>query len=365
MTARYIVIVSPSYGGAEKRFFDIYTGLRRRAGDIHYVAPSTLLDRLKKDHPERSDVFAGLVPVHLPRWSARGFLRAYRRVLRSLPRESVFHYPMQCLWPLHFGRGDSLSLSFVDCTMVPRLLTGHRNALLAYVASFFAQKIDILSPMVFDALEGTAARRKAALTPGGTFLIPPATIEAGKPPVVAFFGRLIREKGIEDLLDIVPTVWQALQARAPNGFKFVLAGYGPLERFTAAGAKALRARGVPIEYVGYQTAEAIVRTSSIVLSLQRSTNYPSRVVAEALTAGCGVIVRRSGDSTEFGELPGLIYCADPLDAADLADGIDALLERMESPSFCREIHVGAVQRFCNAQYLEYFDSMMSGRASKK
>jgi hypothetical protein len=72
----YIVIVSPSYGGAEKRFFDIFTGMRRSARPVHFVAPSGLVARLQKDHPERGDIFDAMIPVPMPEWSRFGFIRA-------------------------------------------------------------------------------------------------------------------------------------------------------------------------------------------------------------------------------------------------------------------------------------------------
>jgi hypothetical protein len=97
-----------------------------------------------------------------------------------------------------------------------------------------------------------------------------------------------------------------------------------------------------------------------VLSLQQQTNFPSRVVAEALVSGCGVVVRDSGDSRRFGELPGLAYCRDPLDAADLAGAISALIRQVQgNPAFCREIRTAALARFSSPEYLRYFDALLS------
>ena len=59
----FIVVVSPSYGGAERRFFDVFTELRRAGVDVCMIAPSTLLDNLIADHPDRGDVFASLISV--------------------------------------------------------------------------------------------------------------------------------------------------------------------------------------------------------------------------------------------------------------------------------------------------------------
>jgi glycosyltransferase involved in cell wall biosynthesis len=359
---RYIVIVSPSYGGAEKRFFDIYTGLRRAKRDIFYVAPSTLVDQLRADHPERRDVFDGLVAIDLPKWDALRFVWRYGKLLRGLPRRSTFHYPMHCLWPLHVGRNDSLSLSFVDCTMVPKLTARHSYGRLCYIAFFFVHKIDILSPSIFAAVRKSRMGRKAALTPGGTFLLPPRVLETKKKPIITFFSRLIEEKGILDFLDVVPALWSSLKGRVPKDFRLVIAGYGPLSSHVAEASAALRTRGIPIDFVGYKSAEEVVVDSAIVLSLQKTTNYPSRVVAESLVSGCAVIVRKSGDSTEFGyDLPGREYCEDALDAAELGHAIAAMIGKVcGREDFCMEVHARALRRFYSEDYLEYFDAMLSG-----
>ena len=40
---------------------------------------------------------------------------------------------------------------------------------------------------------------------------------------------IIKAKGILDLLDIAPDLWDALRAQTPQGFELQIAGYGPLE----------------------------------------------------------------------------------------------------------------------------------------
>ena len=82
----YIVVVSPSYGGAEKRFFDIFTSLLRKGADVVLVAPSSLVDQLKADHQDRQDVLAALVPVTMGAWSRLEFVSKFRKLLRTLPR---------------------------------------------------------------------------------------------------------------------------------------------------------------------------------------------------------------------------------------------------------------------------------------
>ena len=106
----FIVIVSPSYGGAERRFFDVFTALRRRGEDVELVAPSSLLASLRAGHPDRGDLASALISIDMPLWSRIGFVRRFRSLLKQLPRGAHFHYPLNCLWPLHLGRGDRITM---------------------------------------------------------------------------------------------------------------------------------------------------------------------------------------------------------------------------------------------------------------
>ena len=360
----HVVLVSPSYGGAEKRFFDIVTALRRQGADVALVAPAALIDRFRADHPERRDIDAALVPIALDPWSRLGFIRAWRRVLTTLPRGSRFHYPLNCLWPLHLGRGDTVTMSMVDCTRVPSPFGGTLASAWSWLSFFFVARIDVLNPTVLDAMRAYQAFEHMTLTPGGTFLVPAASGGDSKSAGVVLLGRLVPGKGVEDLLDVLPGLWTQLQARAPAGTHFVIAGYGPLEAHVAARVAALAQTGVPVSFAGYAVADALFPRSAVALSLQEITNYPSRVVAEALTSGCAVIVRDSGDSRCFGELPGLAYCGAALNAGELADTLAAQLGRILSdPTFVATIRDAARRRFGSQHYVDYFRDLLMQAAA--
>ncbi len=355
----YIVMVSPAYGGAEKRFFDVFCGLRRQGMSIHYVAPSMLAAKLREDHPERTDVFAGLLEIPLVRWSPMQFVLAWRRMLMRLPRGSAFHYPMNCLWPLHLGRGDRLSMSVVDCMSVPRLMRTPRSAALNRIAFAFVRRVDVLSPSVYAHVQATRASAKTSLTPGGTYMLP-TRAGGSKTPSAVFLGRLVVEKGILDLLERLSALWEALRPRVGPDFRLRIAGYGPLEAQVRTAVDAAAAQGIPVVFDGYQAASDALDHAAVLLSLQTVTNYPSRVVAESLFAGTAVIVRDSGDSREFGaHLPGLEYCADELESEALAEAIARLSHAVCTDACLRDaMRAAAHERFSSPAYLDYFRALI-------
>ena len=361
---KFIVMVSPSYGGAEKRFFDVFTSLARSHDDVMFIAPARLIQRFKLDHPDRRDVFAFLLGLQIEKWSPLAFVLALRRLLRTLPKGATYHYPLNCLWPLHLGRGDSVSMSMVDCTRVPALFGGTVASAWSWFSFFYVAKIDVLNPSIYEALQSYSTSSRMSLTPGGTYLVPSTFRVVSKEPTVVLLSRLIQGKGVEDFIDVLPSIWNNLRKRGALRVAFQIAGYGSLEPWVVSRVEALTEMGVPISFIGYSTADDLFPVSSVVLSMQDITNYPSRVVAEALMAGCGVIVRDTGDSRKFGnDVTGLLYCGAKLDAIELAGQIEFLLKRvLHEVGFQDSVHSVANCKFSSTHYIDYFSNLFNGSA---
>lgn len=357
----YIVIVSPSYGGAEKRFFDIFRSLRAQGTDVVMIAPSTLTERLLADYDNPPELASAMLSLDLPAWSRRNFVFGFRRLLSTLPRGSRFHYPMNCLWPLHLGRGDWVSMSVTNCVKVPGPFAGNHTGLWTWLSFLFVERVDVLSPAILSQMARYRMARKMSLTPGGTFVEALAPTGQPRRPTVVLLSRLIPKKGIDDLLDVLPQVWAALHACAPLGFGFEIAGYGPLQEQVVERVGALYRSGVPVSFVGYADAIELLSRSAVVLSMQEVTNYPSRVVAEALVLGCAVIVRNTGDSNQFGhDLPGVAYCAEALDPDELSHLILNLLTQViADKEFSNKIARAANDRFCSNASIEYFRILLT------
>ena len=360
---KYIVLVSPAYGGAEKRFFDIFTTLLRRGEAVSLIAPSSLVDSLREDYTDRPDVLAALIPVSLDVWGRFAFIRGFRTLMKGLPRGGHFHYPLNCLWPLHLLRGDSVSMSVADCTSVPAFFSNKKTSWWAWLSFFFVRRIDVLSPDIYRALRGHFRFQYMSLTPGGTYLVPDTMVACMREPTVVFFGRLVHGKGLSDFFDVLPALWVRLRDRVPVGFSFQVAGYGDLESFVVKRVEALKRDGVPISFIGYRVASQLLPRCSVFLSLQEATNYPSRVVAESLMAGCAVIIRDTGDSRLFGtDLPGLQYCHAKLDSDQLAEQIvSSVFGFQYNTNFEDRVREAAIARFGSHAYIDYFQNIMTGK----
>lgn len=357
---KYIVIATPAYGGAEKRFFDIVMRLRSTGLDVKIIAPSILVEQFIKDHQNDDKVAAALISIEMRKWNRLEFVVKLFKLLRALPPKAIFHYPMNCMWFLHVGRDDIVSMSYTNCTKIATFYTLSFRTLRTWIAFFFVQRIDVLNPQIFMAMKSDYNFKKMSLTPGGTYLAPFDVPTLQKKPYVVLLSRFVKGKGIDNFFDVLPAVWDKLFGEVPIGFVFKIAGYGPLQEKVISRVNELSQSGVPIEFVGFVNSTNFFSESSIVLSMQKFTNYPSRVVAEALYCGCAVIVRDTGDSREFGEnLPGLSYCMGNLDPNELAGIISKQLMLVLNESFyTEEIMDSAARRFSRDEYLLYFREIL-------
>lgn len=356
----YLVLFSPSYGGAELRFFDIFRGLRQGGVDVRYVAPSSLTKQLIHDFEPNADIRQNIVSIESgPGWSRLRFSISFRRFLNAVPHGSIFHYPLTCLWPLHLFRSDHITMSFLDCSSVPSLFNRKKTSAWAWLSLFFTRKSDILSPAIFAKLSNHPRAPSMSLTPGGTFLLPRVSDAGQRLPIVCFFGRLAPLKGVPDFFDVLPDLWLCLKGKVPESFQFVVAGYGPLEDYVTERTEQAVRIGVPVRYIGFVKSDELLSRASVFLSLQEVTNYPSRIVAEALVSGCSVIVRDTGDSRSFGNgIPGLIYCDSSLNSTELSVLIIRIInDYLNNKILTKIISEFAVSKFGSLMYLDYFKKM--------
>jgi glycogen(starch) synthase len=144
---------------------------------------------------------------------------------------------------------------------------------------------------------------------------------AGSGPLVLFVGRLVYEKGVQDLLRAMPR----LRRRHP-GIRLLVCGTGPNDAELRAQARALRL-GRSVEFLGFVPEEVVAELAAAAdCAVVPSIYEPFGLVAlEAAAAGTPLVVADVGGLREFVEhgITGLRFT--PGDAAGLADSVSALL----------------------------------------
>jgi glycosyltransferase involved in cell wall biosynthesis len=363
---KYIVILSDDIGGSEKRFFDIYCALVERDPTVHFVAPGMLLDKLNLPSGN-SVVRKNIVRLEILTWSISNLVWELYSVIRAAPKGSLFHYPINQLLFLHLLRGHRLSMSLCDCTRSPFDNKKSKHDYLVILALHLASKVDVLSPTVYSKLRHKLSPGlvdKISLTPQGTYVNPYLYhVAEKKRREVIFMSRLEEQKGITDWLKLIPSVWNRMKSCSfAESVNFLICGDGSLGEMTARRTAELRSAGIPVSFLGMVSPVNIFAEGRVVLSLQRQTNFPSRVVGEALLSGCSVVIRDNGDSRQFGNMKGIVYVPDQLESDTLYDVLMPLLSISSSEVYenSKLIRNDAVRVFSSMECVNYFLAMVGG-----
>lgn len=345
---KYIIISSGGIGGAEKRFFDIFIEMRKIDKNVFLVLPFCLIEKLANGIDFKN--IEGVVVLDVKLWSPlRFFFLLYKNVIIKSERDDRFHYPLNPPFFLHLYPLRRFSISFCYCLTIPKFSLIQKGICLQWFASFFASRIDILNKNVFEKFQHTYPYLsvKASLTPGGTFLSPFGGDIVERSYDFVFVSRLEPYKGLQKLFEIIPFVNDLFRDEPVS---FHIFGEGSLVLFLKLELKKLTDNGINVYYHGYIDSSTVLPMTATVLSLQEITNYPSRVVGEALVCGCDVIILDVGDSREFGEHLGIYYLDE--DFGNLQGVMDVVsLTDLRKRQLISD---QAIRRYSSQSYIDYF-----------
>lgn len=336
-------------GGAERRFWRLFTYLREAGHDVHLLINRSLLDELQKTDEKRHLPQQLIEGIHVYEDNGKraivrilGFNRFAIRTIRAL-RPSVVHLVLiqKSLIPLYLWLFVQRSIRVVHTMALSLFAYPTRVPLSALLCAkliwWRADIIDSLYPS-FVHNYGRRYQNKIVVTPcsfTNTEKFKPA---AQKKNVIVFAGRLIEEKNPLLLVKAL-NLLQRIDANALLGWEIVFLGAGSLE-------KELRKQIVQNDLTSLVRIEQTHCTSSylrearIFVSLQRTENYPSQALLEAMSAGCAVIATDVGETRRLvDERTGLLIENDnPIALAN------ALRELMNDPQRCQSLGEAARAR---------------------
>ena len=350
---KYIVIASGGIGGAEKRFYDLFLEMRKRDKRTYLIAPSCLLKILNKRDFEGP--LEGIISFEMERWSPIIFIVELAKFIFRSKRTDVFHYPLNPLFFLHLIPRRKFSMSLCYCYGTPKLDIKNKALSLQWMASHFASKIDVLNEVVYSDFisEVPKLKEKLTLTPGGTFVSSDEPSVKTKNCNIVFLSRLEKGKGIDLLFEIIP-IMNNFFVEQSHKLSFDVYGQGSLEKHVLDEVNKLKKNGIQVEYHGFVDSSEVFPQSLAVLSLQELTNYPSRVVAEALISGAHVVILDSGDSRSFGQHPGIHYLEEDLKNIDKISGELMVSNGVKSHLISQQ----ALERYSSRGYVDYFFNLL-------
>jgi glycosyltransferase involved in cell wall biosynthesis len=324
-----IMLNNSGMGGAERRFAQVVDHLRHRHMRVALVLNESLAHRLTacdlSDTEDEAEVVvlkepigrllqrfapSGCSPAHALEGSVgpcrrlRFFLgkldyllatvRVTLWVLRRRPR--IMHLvlggayvalPMQAL-----GLGPPAIISVTNPNL-PDMVGTAMAVPLYRQALRNARVVDALTDDIAGRLlaEGVSPRQ-LSVSRGSCVNTDRFQPAAAKQPWIVFSGRLIPEKNPELFVESCALVHKEVEGRIA-GVRFFLFGEGPLRASLEASAE--RHGLMPHMQIGWcDRVESILAASLVFLSLQRTDNYPSQALLEAMASGMAVVATDVG-----------------------------------------------------------------------
>lgn len=378
-----VLINNTGLGGAERRFAQVYEGLRRRNAPVALVINASLLARLRgaglltaTDEPAlilpepMGRVAARLAQWMKPAGAAAGALAFGLRKLDYLlgcPR--VFRW-LRARRPqvMHVVLGGvyvALPLQMLHCTP-PAVVSVTNPSLRAMVGAALGVKlfglslrrariVDTLSNLIADAVrrEGVDAAR-IRVAPGSSVDTARFRPAPAKRPWVVFSGRLIEEKNPALFIEACGLVAGRLRGTQPD-LRFFVLGDGPLR---ADVERLIGRHGLqPLVRVGWlERVEPVLGEARVFVSLQRTDNYPSQALLEAMACGLAVVATDVGSTGKI--VDGTVGRRVQADPAAVADAVVELLANpAQAEAMGRRARERVIRDHSMEAYLDYMERL--------
>lgn len=337
----HIILPLPGVGGMEKRLSGLFLHLAERGEDVRLVAPRALFERLRtsSEHAglaaqaDRLDLMDGDC-------TPRRFRAHLSAILARSPR-GVFHYGLAS--PLRFHRSRSHRTLY---TVPNASLTQYNTAGLldVYGGVLRSTRVDVLDPNVFTLLTKRFPWRRGSfsLTPGSyvdlTRFGPLPS--AQRENAIVFLGLLSEEKQAPRLVGQIPELLRRLERGGVVAPQVWLMGRDAGEtsvtrRVAELGDDRVRA---------WEEADParVLPHAKVFLSLQRSTNHPSKSLLEAMACGLAPVVTDTRDSHRSAPAHLAEYVPRDFSADDLARACLTILRRQNEAA---DAHTSAMRAF--------------------
>lgn len=362
----FIFLSTIGVGGAEKRFSCLFLYLTRVLNaDVHLVLDRRTFDKLSIQ-PETAELDLDDVRLHIYNLKTGSFVNFSKAVNYFLERQKgplCAHFPLQVPFILKKNRPSRLLASWV-ATGLP---TVRKSSLSLFVGVWFglisADVIDVLNPDVLKRLRRIPGiKKKIEITDGGTFIDSRIYKPSRKLDEVVFLGRLEAGKQALRLVRCLPELFSKL---ANGGFpevKFKIIGDGDQSREIADELSKPSYEDIPVQTGYSDNPSEILSSASIFLSLQRTSNYPSRSLAEGLASGAFPVVTDAGDTDIFLEgCPHFSYVPIDFSPIDLFHAIANFLGNTKEEKFkiSKENAAYASARFTIDRQARYFLNLYS------
>lgn len=330
MSPVFIILPTDEIGGAEKRLTGLFAHFQK-TGQRHVklVASRALVERLL----EQGDLqmLRGMtkeIVTFEPGDSRRHLPPLLAQLHRDDPG-SVFHYVM--ISPLLVQRFRSPRTLFTITNAKLYLLSVKGKADILGGAAR-ATRVDVLDHLLYQKMARGFAWKSGAfsVTPNSYVDLEhytPASFSE-RTPTVVFTGLFSEEKQVFRLVDQLPEILRALEAR---GLKPSVRLFGRETR-TPGIAEQIKQTlaGYDVTATYEPNPAATLRTAKAYFALQRASNYPSKALLEAMACGVLSIVTDTGTTRRLAHEDFSFFVPREFSAAQMTEHLARILTMEKS-----------------------------------
>jgi glycosyltransferase involved in cell wall biosynthesis len=290
MATVYFMMPTGSIGGAEKRLVQMWLQLQRQHNALasKLIINEQLLSLLLSidEFADLRTFSANIIPERFP---PQGIYKDSKQLASVVKRYAkpgdLVHFTMR--YPVFHSLPFKTVYSFTESNLKNVNWKGRFNYYLSFLR---ADYVDILDPDITQKMKRLYfyKRNRFFNTPGSFIngdLYKPAPL-AEKKNWVIFLGRFEYIKQIIPLCKSIPHIHETLIKSGIHNHRFILIGNGTQEPEVNALLQQEAFKNLPVEKGFNPNPKEVLQYGKIILSLQLTTNFPSKSLLEGMACGC-------------------------------------------------------------------------------
>jgi|GEM_PF-1770189 len=326
----YIVLSTAGVGGAEKRFTDNWYQLMKDFGlNVHLVMDVQTHTGLmcQAGYADKLLPNEKLHVLDLGGGHFRTYCKAVHRFFATQPEGGIVHYPLAYVPGVQWRFRHRLLISWVNSAMPPFNARQWKLGLGVWAGLFAADHVDVLNPENIRRISSVPGmRRKLTLTTGGTQVDSHMYLPGDKLGDLVFLGRAEPEKQCLRFVECLPHLHDLLMRAGHKNYRFRVCGEGREAPAIKAILHSDAFRDVPVEFGYSPFPEQVLGKASVYFSLQKTSNYPSKALAEAIACGAFPVLTEVGESDLMVQgCPYYAFVPRAFTAADLFQAVSSFL----------------------------------------
>lgn len=354
----YILIqFSGEPSGAEKRFINIWKKFNSINNKfIFLITHKKTLDYFSFSSKEKENIL--LLDTKKTNYISQ-YISVFK-LLNIIKKNSVIHF-VNTYYPF-------LSLLSRSCFIISWLQPFNPisfknlkfyHMFLFFIGFVFSNHIDVLNPKNFKKFKKLFFFKRILNTPTSNNIDKKLFIPDTKNNSLVFLGRFEMDKGIDKLIGMIPYLENKLnnQNKIDTVDIFIIGKGKEQDKINELINE--KYKSLKITNLYSNEPQIFLNQAKVFLSLQKSSNYPSRSLVEAMYSGCLPIITDTGDSKLMGDDKKLFFVEKDIKADDLSDLIIKilLLKNDDYKELSEKIRKDAILKFDNDNQFKYFSNL--------